>query len=489
MRRFAGIAGIGMFLLSGASAVAQTPVGPVPQASHAPSGADAGLAASAGEQGIVRFAAPSPTQMGFLVFPDGHVYRVVEEPTNSTVPGGNESSHDTCKELVEAENPWKARFEVRGRIHTDAIAVSQSTRDVAIIGTVQDATGFRRARLGVQGTVGDNVDWVSEFDFAGGNISFKDVFVEVKELPYVRRIRVGHMSEPFSLEGYTNSNYFTFVERSPIMSLDPARNWGVGFFSYTDDERMTFSGGAFRSGTSNSSGDDITNEGDWACTFRLTGLPWYDAASGGRYLMHVGAVFSQRFAHNDTVTISQGPQSNLLSVADNPGSPFTPSLSIPAEQWQLYNAQWATVLGPLSFQAEWTGASIAQIGGGPVFLHGFYAMASYFLTGENRDYVTKDGTFGMTKVRSPFVCLHDKKFGTGPGAWELTARVDWEDFSSSNLKPPNVGNRLAEFTAGVNWYLNDYTRIMFNYVHAVPVVPGAGPSYADEFVVRTAIFW
>ena len=52
-----------------------------------------------------------------------------------------------------------------------------------------------------QGTIGDNVNWVTEFDFAGGDISFKDVYGEVNLLPCIRRVRVGHMKEPFSLRG------------------------------------------------------------------------------------------------------------------------------------------------------------------------------------------------------------------------------------------------------------------------------------------------
>src|SRR5262249_33259772 len=157
-----------------------------------------------------------------------------------------------------------------------------------------NATGFRRARLGAQGSVGDQVNWVAELDFAGGNISFKDVFVGVSDLPIIRRIRVGHMVEPFSLEGYTSSNYFPFVERSPIDSFDPARNWGVGIFSYSPNQRATLDLGVFRSGTSNSSGNDISDGNDIAYDVRVTGLPWYDAESDGRYLMHLGAAFSQR---------------------------------------------------------------------------------------------------------------------------------------------------------------------------------------------------
>lgn len=388
----------------------------------------------------------------------------------------------------------KPVFEIRGRIHADSIFVSQSERDKAIIGNVQNATGFRRARLGAQGTVGEQVDWVSEFDFAGGNVSFKDIFVDVTELPLIDRIRLGHMNEPFSLEGLTSSNHFTFVERSPIMALDPARNWGLAFFSHTASERATLAFGAFRSGTSNNTGNDISDQNDWAYTARVTGLPWYREEADGRYLVHLGAAFSQRFPHDNTVVISQGPQSNLLTVSDNPASPFVPKLSIPASQNQLYNLEFAWLVGSFSLQVEWTGSNVDQIGGPPVFLYGSYVLASWFLTGENREYVTRDGFFGKTIVRSPFLCLRGKPpRGRGPGAWELTARAAYANFSSPNLPlgsdGQQVGNRESEFSLGVNWYLNDNARIMFNYVHAVPVVPTLGPSFADEFVVRTAIFW
>ena len=109
--------------------------------------------------------------------------------------------------------------------------INQSPTNKQALGDIENATGFRRARIGAQGTIGDNVNWVTEFDFAGGDISFKDVYGEVNLLPFVRRVRVGHMKEPFSLEGQASSNDLPFVERSPIMALDPARNWGVGFFS------------------------------------------------------------------------------------------------------------------------------------------------------------------------------------------------------------------------------------------------------------------
>jgi phosphate-selective porin len=51
------------------------------------------------------------------------------------------------------------------------------------------------------------------------------------------------------------------------------------------------------------------------------------------------------------------------------------------------------------------------------------------------------------------------------------------------------GENEAETTLGVNWYLNDNMRIMFNYIHDVPVSPTSGPSFANAFFIRTALFW
>jgi hypothetical protein len=37
--------------------------------------------------------------------------------------------------------------------------------------------------------------------------------------------------------------------------------------------------------------------------------------------------------------------------------------------------------------------------------------------------------------------------------------------------------------------LNDYTRLMFNYLHAVPVDPNFGLSWGEAYALRFAIFW
>jgi phosphate-selective porin OprO and OprP len=288
--------------------------------------------------------------------------------------------------------------------------------------------------------------------------------------------------------------WFPFTERSPAFSLDPARNWGVGVYSHTDDKQLVIQAGAFRSGTSNSTGEDSGNQNDWAFDARVVWVPWFDDAEDSWGLLHFGGAVSQRNAKNDTVTFNQGPQSSLLQGgSDNENVPFAPKITLKANQNQLYNLQTALVVGPLSFQAEWNATQVEQLTGGNVFFQGGYLLASYFLTGEHRNYNREFGTFWEPTVHSPFACMDGRGGIRGTGAWELAARLAYMNYDNSNLPLGSnglpQGSKQTTVSLGVNWYLNDNARLMFGYVHAVPVDPTFGSSTADTLTIRTAIFW
>jgi phosphate-selective porin OprO/OprP len=385
----------------------------------------------------------------------------------------------------------KPTFQMRGRIETDAIVAAQSAESQAIIGDLQNGYGLRRMRLGAQGTIGDDVHWVSEVELAGGTPRMRDVFVGLKMFPVIRELRAGNLLEPFSLEAYTSSNFITFMERSPLNELDPTYNWGVAGYWWPDNERMTAVLGLFRDGT-NSGGQSMGDDDAWALTGRVTALPIYDPNEDNFRLLHVGIALSQRSPRNGIVEYSPGPASNLLTVSENPASPFLPTIIIPSDSQQLYNLQLAWVNGPLSIQSEWIATTVQQINAGRVFLHGFYVDASYFLTGEHRGYDTQRGAFDQVKVLRPVLRDRSDPRG-GYGAIELAARFSYADFNSPNLPPAEngapTGALLYQMTLGVNWYLNDYTRLMFNYTAAFPDVANNDPTLANIFSVRLGLFW
>ena len=125
----------------------------------------------------------------------------------------------------------------------------------------------------------------------------------------------------------------------------------------------------------------------------------------------------------------------------------------------LVNAEAAWVFGPLSLQGEYFHTTVDRPAGADTAnFDGFYAYASYFLTGEHRPYKRTSGAFDRVKP--------NHNFGLGEhggiGAWEVLLRYSQVDLNDSGLS----GGRLNDITGGVTWYLNPNWKIMFNYVYA-----------------------
>ncbi len=387
----------------------------------------------------------------------------------------------------------RSRFRLRGRIDYDSIEISQSAANRATFGDLSDASGLRRARIGAEGNFSPDTRYIAEIDLASGNAVVRDVFVGLGQVHDVGEFRFGHMREPFSLEGDTSANTFAFMERSPINTLDPTRNWGVGFFRCGPDEDSTIALGLYHSGTGPT--DLQSGEGsDTAATARWTMLPWYE--EDGERLLHVGLALSSRIPDRGVVLINKSPSSPLLDLGDSSASSFVPKIRIPANFQQLFNAQCAMTNGSFWAQAEWYGSVIDQRGGRPVFFQGCHVDAGYFLTGERRHYLTRNGVFGPVTVKRPLLRgfssqQHSEEYGHG--AWELTARFSYLDFRDANRPAgplgQSVGVVMPQATVGVNWYLADRVRLMFNYTYSAPDEPSTGVSTASLFATRLAVFW
>ena len=146
--------------------------------------------------------------------------------------------------------------------------------------------------MGLEGNLGDNGRYIAEIDLASGQAIPQDAFVGVGAVQAEGEKRIGHFREPFSLEGGTSANSFAFMERSPINMLDPARNWGLGFFRASRDKSRTFAMGVFQEGTG--SGDFKSDPGSTVgFTERITLAPIN--ADDGRRLLHLGLAFRNEF--------------------------------------------------------------------------------------------------------------------------------------------------------------------------------------------------
>ena len=398
------------------------------------------------------------------------------------------------------EDAKKPSFVFSGQVQADEVWFGQDAASRVDVGDLQDGVQFRRLRIGARGTSFEVLEYSLGVDFALANQpSFLDNYLEWKELPWLQNIRAGHYFEPFSLERVTQNRNNTFMERSLVDTFAPARNMGVMTYGNTENELATWAIGTFRTNSDNT-GNDSFDSGQ-ALTMRGTWLPWWDEPSDGRFYMHLGAAYSYRKAFQNQVRFRNTPEIRKQQPANNFGpvgppspsnyingvpGPFAPIFvdtgNIRADHFQLFDPEFALILGPLSLQSEYAFAFVDQPRGEPLFFNAYMAQVSYFLTGEHRPYDRKQGIHKRLEPFEDFFRVRTKSQGVqnGLGAWEVAAR-----FSNIVLNDKNVkGNNLTDFTIGLNWYLNPYTRWKFNYIRAFLEDERNGNSLTDAYGTR-----
>jgi phosphate-selective porin OprO/OprP len=335
------------------------------------------------------------------------------------------------------------KLKIGGRLQTDWLFSSEDNAIKSDVGEQEDGVEFRRARIYFSGLIYDNVEYKLQLDFEGGDADFKDAYLGLTDFP-LGNLRMGHFKEPFSLDELTSSKYITFMERALPNIFAPGRNTGFMLHNVASDERMTTAIGVFRD--TDDYGENV-DDGGYNITGRVTALPIYE--NKGANLLHLGAAYSYRNP-DDSIQYQQRPEAHLTDS-------FVDTGSIAGDQVDLIGLEAAWVDGPLSLQGEYMMADADRLGGGSdIKFDGYYVQASYFLTGEHRNYKTSEGAFSRTKPRENYSAAG------GSGAWEVKARYSGLDLSDKDI----TGGELDNISAGLNWYLNPNTRIMWDYVHA-----------------------
>lgn len=360
--------------------------------------------------------------------------------------------------------PDKPTVNWTGELQVDNVQVDQSFENKLLLGNLENFTDFRRARLGALGNLTSNTLYRIELDFAlQGRPSFLDVYGQIIELPVVDNVRIGHFFEPFSIQRLTSNRFQTFMERPLLDAFAPARNIGVMAFSTYDDMLGTWQIGLFGS-DNNAIGDEQTDSGGEAVTGRMTYLPIWDEPSEGRYYMHTGACFSVRRPVDNRARFGNWPGFRPGAFDNIVWPQWADTGNINSDVYSLIDFEWAWVHGPFYAQTEWCGTFANQVAGPNLFFDAWYVETGWFLTGEHRPYQKEMAIFNRVTPFEPFFRVRTPRgIQTGKGAWQVAFRVDYLDVSDQNIQ----GGKLLDLTVGLNWYLNMYTRVYFNYVHAI----------------------
>lgn len=329
---------------------------------------------------------------------------------------------------------------------------------------------LRTLQFSMLGWFGKIMEFKISIDFANVR-QIKDNWVRFPKVPVLRHFRIGNLKEPFSLEELTSSRFRTFMETSlPTYAFAPSRDIGLFTGGLAKEGRVTWSAGLFlNTGSLSTVGDtkdEISEAAGWNLTGRLTGLPWYE--DEGRRLLHLGLGYSRQFRNDETGTGKSYPESRLTDDKLVDTGDFN------TDGNDLLGVEAAFVHGPFSLQGEFMLKAVN--GSGNPVLRGFYGSGSWFLTGEHRAYDTAKAVF--TKV-APHKNFPPWK-GGGWGAWEAALRYSCIDLNDGDLS----GGEERNFTAGLNWYLTEHYRFMFNYIN-VKVTDRANPPAVEEGAEQT----
>jgi phosphate-selective porin OprO/OprP len=359
---------------------------------------------------------------------------------------------------------------------------------------LDDGVNARRARIGLVGKFMGDWNYALIYDFAGSSDGFAGTAsaggtavgflpggglsgIENAYLSYTGfkpfggklAIEGGYMDLPYTMDESMSSNDILFMERSSAQVI--AVNIAAGDIRSTVGARWyndRFWIGAYATGpvggaihSASSVNPNGTSEQAGAVA-RAAG----QVVSGKDYSLHLGAdaEFLISPPKNQITSAQTLTLSDRLELRIDPTAIVSTGALAGVSGAQVYSVEAAGTYGPLFFQGEYYWYSVdrgAIPGLTSVKFDGGYAQASYALTGETRTYNSASAAYNGIQPANPFSLA-----GGGWGAWEIAGRISTIDLNDQLATANGVaGGRQTIYTAGLNWYVNNNVRFMFNYLH------------------------
>jgi phosphate-selective porin OprO/OprP len=354
---------------------------------------------------------------------------------------------------------FDGRLTVRShtRVMIDGTTGWGNDRFEDLYGPPDDSLDIRRLSLFAQGTIDHHIRYSLSFDF-GADAGFGEAFIEGREeglrlFGYrIGQFRLGFFQEPFSFERVASSYYSSFLERSlPVWTFSPGSNLGYMLFDQAFNDRMQWSVGFFSFGQGNEAN---SSDSTLSVSTRVTGLPVY--RDDGRRLLHFGASFSTRDPKEGSVQYRSRPEARFVDFLVDTGS-------FDAGRIQLFGVEAVAMSGPLHIQAEAILSRVQRTESGDLEFWGYYAEAGWFITGDQRSYDTKLGTFSRMLPKSSYTGgLRGLFSKTKGGALEIVGRISKVDLDDGGIQ----GGRMTNFSAGLNWYLSATSIVKLNYINS-----------------------
>jgi phosphate-selective porin len=338
-------------------------------------------------------------------------------------------------------------------------------------GAPPDTFIMRRARFGVQGNYGKQLDYGFALE-SGSTLTIRDMYLDFKPRKYFN-IMGGQYRVPFSQEVLTNETNFEFIELSINSVLYPNaagafRTPGIEAHGDLANGRAQYWVGLFNGQGLLQSG--TTNEPEVIGKVRFS--PWKQSTNPWLNGFYIGGSTE----HSRSKALAS--ELSFSGLMTDSSYTFFPQFRINGGI-ERYNGFFSWVNGPWGVRGEYTQVLEKRTGIGSfvpggvgfnslpaVVGKGAYGMVTYLLTGES------EPENAMPRVRRPVVGPNSPgETGGSPGwgAWQLKFRYSWLEgrapgstcdattIPACPLTPgivPTFSDHTNQITAGLNWYLN-----------------------------------
>lgn len=319
--------------------------------------------------------------------------------------------------LTKRQIIFFGRLELDGAIYSSGVLEDDSVFDI------------RRFRAGLAGQVRVWPGWnyKLEFDLTDSENTLSDAYLSWRFNKW-GTVRIGNQKVAQTLSGQTSSLSISFMERPlPVLAFTLQRRMGLGWdthFKKLGANITVFAGDP--------------NEGVGSQGWAARG--YFNPTRGMFHVIHIGGSFMQ-LSSDDDARIYARPESHVTNTRLIDTGTWVDVGTSSALGLELAGSRGPVMFRSEFYRTEWTRSA----GDNPRF-KGWYAEASWFLTGEKAHY--REGKFIRPNIQNE------------NGAWEVALR-----FSTVNLNDEDIqGGTEKNLAFGINWYSRAHWRLMANVI-------------------------
>ncbi|WP_397570779.1 OprO/OprP family phosphate-selective porin [Schlesneria sp. T3-172] len=388
-------------------------------------------------------------------------------------------------------------FGVRGMVQVDGKVFS----DPVPGGIASDGIYNPRSRFYLEGNLSKPIQYEFSFQQTYDSVGLLDAYLNFNYDPAFQ-VRIGRYKTPFTYEWYRIHIWDLLAPERSLFATnyEGQRRFGAMVWGTAAENRVEYAVGTFN--TQRNGYQPFHNLQDMMAFVNLK--PFYNEDRGFalRDLQFGGSVNAgyenqptapTALRTNNAPTAAAFGDSGAVNFASLPFLAFTPGVTEHGSRalWEVHSAWYyggLTLLGAYEGGSESYATATGSRSRIP--LSGWFAQAGYLITGET----IRDRT--LVDPIHPF----DLRPGrVGFGAFEPTARysemtLDQRVFTEGLADPKLWTNQARLVDVGVNWYINKFVKIYFDWEHAMfatPVTTGKGgvTQSNDLFWIRSQLYF